>query len=92
MKKKLRPKIAPVERFRLHGILDSAIDKMDEEKNRKKPPHSKLSILTLSKMVAIEQKELDLAVYSGASQSIESECFDIINECLMIVDNVRGNV
>lgn len=84
------PRVTKEERERFHDILDTCIDKMNNHKNKNKIHWSELSDEILTRMISIEEKELELAVFTFSVDSdITNELKDIINESLMLFDNIE---
>ena len=84
-------RITKEERSRFHKIVDDSINKMNSPKNADKEHWSLLSTNKLERMINVESSELSLAISDFNTDSVETECFDIINCSLFIADNLRGN-
>lgn len=87
----MREKLTEGEKDHLLSLARKGIEKLDSDKNREKDHWGFLTVNELLKMVEIEVKELGLAIYRGRREEIKTECHDIINECLMILDNLNKN-
>lgn len=83
-------RITKKERDRFHKYIDKSIDKLNSKKNSNKMHWSTQSIKHLQKLVNIENAELSCAVeMTYFNCDIETECYDLINLNLMIIDNLR---
>lgn len=82
-------RVTPKERLEFHMLVDIAIAKLENPKNKDKGHWSTKSILVLQKMLMVEAFELDLAI--AMNSGIEDECDDIINFALFIKHNLYKN-
>ena len=86
----MRDKLTNEQKSQFYLHLDNSLEKLDSSKNRLKPHWRNHTIVLLSKMIDIENKELSMAVYKGEKNGIKTECYDLINLCLMILDNIEN--
>lgn len=85
----MRDKLTEGEKDHLLSLARKGLEKLDSDKNRKKEHWGFFPVAELVKMINIECQELVLALYREREDEIETECHDIINECLMILDNLH---
>ena len=86
----MKERITEAERKRFHDYLDLSIDKMNNSKNSQKDHWETHSIGYLQKHINVENAELDMAVNCNLKHAdIESECYDLINLSLMLIDNLK---
>ena len=86
----LRDKITSENKNRFYGYLFRAMMKLDTDKNRRKPPMSKQTIKELVLHLAVETEELKLAEHINDPEELQTECFDIINLAMGILDKING--
>ena len=79
------------EKERLSDIAGEAIEKLNSPKNSVKSHWSSHDLFYLQKRLQDEQWELDDAISRMKVSEITDECYDNINFCLMIIDNLKGN-
>lgn len=83
-------RITEEEKARFHEILDDSIEKLNSHKNVSKSHWKHLSINFLKKRKLEEKEELKEALEKDfGDNEIKSECYDIINFGLFIVDNLN---
>lgn len=83
----MRKKITIIERVRFLMIANSAISKLNSEKNRLKPHWGDQTKEELLSHLFSENVELQEAISTGYPWEIEDECKDNIALALMIFDN-----
>lgn len=76
------------EKIEMHLLLDTCIDKMNNDKNRYKPHWNTLTLKELQLMLTVENAELDLAMFSGNREEINSELKDVINLAMFAMHNI----
>ena len=75
-----------------HLLLDTCIDKMNNDKNRYKPHWNTVSLTELKLMIMIESHELVLATHRMDLDEMNSELDDIINLAMFMKHNILKGV
>lgn len=81
-------RVSDTERERFHDFLDQCIDKLNSDKNKKKPHWGKETIQEHRDELIVEVHELNSKMNRKDQDGIISECKDVVNRTMFIVDGL----
>lgn len=85
-------RVSAFEKARAIGYEDTALQKLESQKNISKPHWSTESIDIIYAMLETELKELKIAILKKDKEAIKTELKDIKNNAFFMYDNIETGV